>query len=63
MSSVICFLTETDWVGKSSRSSPPSNEPGAEGTKPTEEKIMGMAKDTDTASDLDAEEKKTSKEV
>jgi regulator of protease activity HflC (stomatin/prohibitin superfamily) len=36
---------------------------GAEGTKPTEEKIMGMAKDSDTASVLDAEEKKTSEEV
>jgi len=36
---------------------------GAEGTKPTEEKIMGMAKNTDTASVLDAEEKKTSEEV
>jgi regulator of protease activity HflC (stomatin/prohibitin superfamily) len=36
---------------------------GAEGTKPAEEKIMGMAKDSDTASVLDAEEKKTSEEV
>jgi regulator of protease activity HflC (stomatin/prohibitin superfamily) len=36
---------------------------GAESTKPTEEKIMGRAKDTDTASVLDAEEKKTSEEV
>ncbi len=36
---------------------------GAESTRPTEEKIMGMAKDSDTASVLDAEEKKTSEEV
>jgi len=36
---------------------------GAEGTKPMEEKIVGMAKNTDTASVLDAEEKKTSEEV
>jgi regulator of protease activity HflC (stomatin/prohibitin superfamily) len=36
---------------------------GTEGTKPTEEKTTGMAKDTDPASVLDAEEKKTSEEV
>ena len=36
---------------------------GTEGTKPMEEKTTGMAKDTDTASVLDAEEKKTSEEV
>jgi regulator of protease activity HflC (stomatin/prohibitin superfamily) len=39
------------------------NQAGAEGVKPTEEKIMGMAKDTDATSVLDDEEKKTSEEV
>lgn len=36
---------------------------GAEGTKPTEGKIMGMARDADSAPALDAEEKKVSEEV
>ncbi len=36
------------------------SQPRAEGTKPTEGKIMGMVRDADTASAVDAEEKKES---
>jgi regulator of protease activity HflC (stomatin/prohibitin superfamily) len=36
-------------------------QPGAEGTKPPERKIMGMARDADVTSAADAEEKKGSK--
>lgn len=39
------------------------SQPGAEGTKPTEGKIRGKAGDADSASALDAEDKKVSKEV
>jgi hypothetical protein len=39
------------------------SQPGAEGTKPTKGKIMGMARDADSASAVDAEEKKVSEET
>lgn len=39
------------------------SQPGAEGTKPTEEKIREKAGDADSASALNAEEKKVSEEV
>ncbi len=39
------------------------SQPGAEGTKPTEGKIMGMARDAETASAVDTEEKKVNDAV